>query len=232
MKNRSSDHSQPQDHRIRVAAERRQRMVFQLSEAALRVVGDEGLEGTTIDAIVGEAGVSRGTFYKYFDAPEALIREVGAALADELIMAVNPVLRIHTDPQVRLACGFRTVLALARSYPLLPRFLIHAGWPVTDHVPAFSRNVVANLAAGIDQGRFATSSLIVAQALVGGLTIGMMAALTEPDPAPSLDEQATLALLLALGVSGDEARRISILPVNIPDLPENGLLVRTRARDG
>jgi hypothetical protein len=120
------------------------------------------------------------------------------------------------------------VLQLARENPLLPRFIVRAGWPATDHVPAFSARVGANLAAGIAQGRFRTASLAVARALVGGAVIGMMATLINDDGGPEDDKAAAKMLLLSFGLAEDEATAIAnqSLPRAMDPI---GLLARARA---
>ncbi|HMS94139.1 MAG TPA: TetR/AcrR family transcriptional regulator [Tabrizicola sp.] len=212
---------------MRVAAERRQRMRAQLADAALKVAAAGGAEAVTVDAVIQAADVSRGTFYKYFDAPSALVRAVGAELAQDMILALRPMLDRLDDPGERLAVGFRTVLRLGRENPLMAGFLIRAGWPVTDHVPAFSARVGANLAAGIRAGRFRTPSLAVAQALVGGMVIGALAAQAQPG-AEEVEEAATCALLRGLGLDEAEARDLSRNDLPMAELPEDGLLARAR----
>ncbi len=219
-----------EDHRVRVAAQRRQRMRAQLCDAALRVMADSGPDAATVDAIVQAAGVSRGTFYKYFDAPADLIREVGIELAQEMIVTVGPVLQGHDDPAVRLSQGFRIILTLVRAEPVLGRFLIRAGWPVTDTVAAFSAQVVANLTEGLALGRFRQVPLAVAEALVGGLSIGMMRAVIAPGADPGLESKAAVTLLMALGLDDAEAASIAILPLLAVMLADGGLVARARTR--
>lgn len=215
----------PEDHRVRVAADRRRRMLAQLSAAALRVMAQAGAEGTTIDAIIQEAGVSRGTFYKYYDSPSSLIRAVGAELAEDLIRTVSPTLERFDDPAARLSAGFRTILHLARENPLLGQFLVNAGWPAKDHVPAFSERVGANLAAGIKQGRFKTSQA-VAEALVGGILIGILAEADIDNQNEALHFDATVALLRGVGLGTDEAETLASAPLGPSETMAGGLLER------
>lgn len=217
-----------EDHRVRVAADRRARMLDRLSRSAMRVMAHGGVEAITVDAIVAEAEVSRGTFYKYYDAPASLVREVGIQLSQELILSVSPSVQISSDPAVRLGTGFRLVLHVARKTPILPRFLVNSGWPSSDRVPAFTERVEANLAAGIEQGRFSGATLAITKAFVGGATIGMMANMLEADAGPEADAHAALSLLRALGLETVDALAIVRLPLPEP-VPFNGLLADASA---
>ena len=83
----------PEDHRVRVAARRRQQMLAKLWLAAVRVMARSGPEGMTVDNVILDAQVSRGTFYKYYDAPASLISAAGVELAEDLILSVSPALQ-------------------------------------------------------------------------------------------------------------------------------------------
>ena len=56
----------------------------QLCGAALHLFLEQGLETTTIDEITQEAGVSKGSFYRYFKDKEALVRHLFAPLHQEV----------------------------------------------------------------------------------------------------------------------------------------------------
>jgi AcrR family transcriptional regulator len=47
-----------------------------LCEVALKLWAERGFEGTPVDAIAREAGISKGTFYLYFESKDALLFEV------------------------------------------------------------------------------------------------------------------------------------------------------------
>ena len=103
------------DHRPRVAALRRERMRSRLIESALTLVAKNGVAATSIDDITSEAQVSRGTFYKYFDSPSALVEAVAKEVTNRLLALIDPVVLTHDDPVKRVATGVRLVLGLART---------------------------------------------------------------------------------------------------------------------
>lgn len=80
-----------------------------LIEAGLRLAEETGLEALTADVVVGEAGVSKGTFFHHFgDRPSYLIalhRHFHDALRDEVLAA---------DPDA--APGRDRVVAMSTAY--------------------------------------------------------------------------------------------------------------------
>lgn len=62
----------------------RQGRIQGLCRAGLKLFLASGIEGVTIDDIVGEAGVSKGSFYLYFKDKTELIEAILATMADDL----------------------------------------------------------------------------------------------------------------------------------------------------
>ena len=56
-----------------------------LSDAALRLFVERGLDGVTIDEITQAAGVAKGTFYRYFEDKAALVDALLAPVRRELL---------------------------------------------------------------------------------------------------------------------------------------------------
>jgi AcrR family transcriptional regulator len=100
-------------------ATQRERLLKGMVAAATR----DGYPGANVSAVIGEAGVSRPTFYDYFedrddcfvatviDVHERLLAEVRDAIAQEL-------------PQQALASTIKATLAFAGSQPAEARFLM------------------------------------------------------------------------------------------------------------
>ena len=214
----------PTDHRPVVAAQRRERMRTRLLATALALAAEQGMEAVTIDAVITRAAVARGTFYKYFDTPAALIQEVGHEVSDALIRAMHPAAERMEDPAERVTAGVRTVLRLARQHPQLGGFMARSGWPVMDVTHSFFKLVGHDLTLAIDTGRFAAMSTELALSTMAGTTIGAMHAIITADLPEDFPEQTAAAVLRALGLPAAEAMTLATAALATPALDIESLL--------
>ena len=106
-------------------------MRTRLLGSALQLVAAKGPGATSIDDVIAAAEVSRGTFYKYFPSPDALVRELAVEVAKDLVYLADPVVRERDDPAERVACGIRLVARLALHHPAAAGFLVQLVWPDT-----------------------------------------------------------------------------------------------------
>lgn len=60
-----------------------------LVEAALASFIAKGVNGASVDDIVGAAGVAKGTFYLYFDSKDSIVDAVAARMVDQVGDAVE-----------------------------------------------------------------------------------------------------------------------------------------------
>lgn len=75
-----------EDHRVRIAAERRARMRLRLLEAVMDSCAAQPEGGLpALDDVVNRAAVSKASFYKYFTSVEQAVDEVGRSLVDDMI---------------------------------------------------------------------------------------------------------------------------------------------------
>ena len=71
----------------RAAARRRVREA--LTSSARSLVAAEGFDGTTIDMITAGAGVSRRTFFRYFDTKESVLLDAYESLGAHIVAALR-----------------------------------------------------------------------------------------------------------------------------------------------
>src|SRR5690606_9490041 len=110
----------PTDFRVRTAEERRARMRARLISALHDIyLPDERGNAAVIDDVIRKAGVSRGTFYKYFDSIDEAVTELGRAMANDMLMTYQRLFGNVADPAIAVTAG--TVLTLSRA-ALEPRW--------------------------------------------------------------------------------------------------------------
>jgi len=70
----------------------------QLIEVATRLFAEHGYEGTSIEAVLAAAGVSRGALYHHFPGKEALFEAVVVAVSDQVTVDLAAAVSGRTDP--------------------------------------------------------------------------------------------------------------------------------------
>jgi len=93
------------ERRAEIGREKRARTKAQLIAAAKALFSKRPWESVTVDEVVNEAGVAKGTFYVHFND----MNELAAAVADELIQSFDELIQPQrlsiSDPLVRIAFG-------------------------------------------------------------------------------------------------------------------------------
>jgi AcrR family transcriptional regulator len=221
-----------QDHRTRVAAERRERMRKRLIESAMVVFAKKGIGSSVIPDVVAAAEVSHGSFYNYFRTNDELLLAVSDELSGEMVQLIAPAVDNIADPALRAATGMRCYLHLARSHRLLARFLAAAGLRVLGHQSAVFRYFPNDLEEGQQRGYFSQMMpikiMLDVTAGVALMAIDRMARSRTPKDYP--DQMAT-AVLRALGLAPAEIARVvaPALPKLVP--AADSLLARTKDVD-
>jgi AcrR family transcriptional regulator len=101
------------DHRVDVAEKKRLVMRARLLNATMRVVSNHALKMPTIDDVIREAGVSRGTFYNYFTSLEDVLVVIGHDLSNQMTTEILPLYDTLVEPWQRFSVGFRVFLVRA-----------------------------------------------------------------------------------------------------------------------
>ncbi len=95
----------------------------QLIEVATGLFADHGYEGTSIEAVLAAAGVSRGALYHHFAGKEALFTAVLEAVSDRVTAEVTEAIRDCTDPVDALRTGALAWIDLAGD-PVIQRIML------------------------------------------------------------------------------------------------------------
>jgi AcrR family transcriptional regulator len=188
--------------------------------AAMTLFAERGVTKVNISELAAATGMARGTIYSHVPDVDGLFQAVAARLAQEMTARVSAGMVAITDPAQRLSIGVRQYIRRAHDEPLWGRFMSRFGLS-----PALTQELLASdpavdLQAGIASGRYRISGEQL-PAMVGLLVGGTLAAML-----PVLDGRSTWRdagadtaelLLVALGVSRDEARALAT--AELPPLP-------------
>lgn len=185
--------------RAEIGRQKRERTSVRLIDAAMRVVARLGPGTVTIDDVIAEAAVARGTFYNYFNTIDDVLVAVGVGISDQLIvrMAAD---RHFADPALRVGAAVRRFIQLAMADS-------NAGWvivrialltaPIGDRM---RDEIATDLLDGIRTGRFRVESAQAASDAVLGLGMMGMRSVLRNEAGPEHAEHIAEMVLRALGV--------------------------------
>jgi len=217
------------DHRPRVAAERRKRMRRKLLESALLVFAEKGAEASIIEDVIAAAGVSRGTFYNYFDANADLLVAAIEELGNDVVDTIEARVAVWPSPAARLVTGLRLYIDAARRFPLFARFLAKVGPQAIGPDSRVYKYIPHHIAEAIASGEFVAMpapvalDMIVAAGLIAVARISTGAA--DPDYLRAL----MLALTRSLGLDPAKAEAVVAEPLASIEFDEDSLIVRSQA---
>jgi AcrR family transcriptional regulator len=95
----------------------------QLIEVATSLFAERGYEGTSIEAVLAAAGVSRGALYHHFAGKEALFTAVLEAVSERITAEVTEAISDCTDPVDAMHTGALAWIDLAGD-PVIQRVML------------------------------------------------------------------------------------------------------------
>ena len=95
----------------------------QLIEVATQLFTEHGYEGTSIEAVLSAAGVSRGALYHHFAGKEALFEAVLTAVSERVMVELTAVIQDCTDPVDALRTAALAWIGLAAD-PVVQRVVL------------------------------------------------------------------------------------------------------------
>lgn len=206
-----------QDHRTRVGRERSARTETRILEAALRVFAEMGPEAPKIDDFVVAAGISRGTFYNYFEGVNELLEATSEWTTRELVATIEAALEGIEAPALRFGVGLRLFLAKAHADPVWCRFVARV-WKLGGlDLPT------RDLDAGLRLGAFRAPSTRVAQDLLFGGVREALLRIGNEGTEPAYCAQMTQLCLQALGAA--PSLIAAVLHHDLPTLASHGKTV-------
>ena len=195
-----------EDHRVRVARQKRERMRAHLLKSVMAVYHGEREGGAAvIDDVVRHADVARGTFYQYFPSLEDAVAECGSELAVEMTQGIYAIYDVLEDPMMRVSTGFQTFLLRSLMDKQWGAFLSHIGLLAGDNL--MIRHITQDIATGIETGDFFMPSPEIGVDLLVGAKIEAMRRIISGRGNLAYVKAMTAMVLHAFGVTPPKAEK-------------------------
>ena len=151
----------------------------QILEAAERCLGRSGYHGTTMDDVVRESGLSKGSLYWHFSSKEDLLLALFERYEEEFYRAWGPEGRVAESVQETVMAGVPLLFEMgARAGELMPVWLGFLEQPrarrrLADLYARSREALAALIERGIDRGELAPISATAIAAGITGLAEGL-----------------------------------------------------------
>jgi AcrR family transcriptional regulator len=180
-----------------------------LTEAALRLMSERGINGTSVSEIAAEAELANGTFYLYFKDKS----EIVAAVCQAVTLAMHNEMdsrRLSLDEgSARVAFGTQQFIEIAAAEPTWGRLLMSAFTEFEAIKDDISRYMRLDVALGVEQGCFTESvDEFVIDNLLAILRAGIESRLDGANA--EVGARAAEYHLRVLGMSAADAHRVRV----------------------
>lgn len=215
----------PDDHRVRTGAARREKTRQKLLSTAVSVFAEKGVDAPSIDEFIAAAGVSRGTFYNHFKTTRELLDAVTAEVSDEVIATIEGTVAGIDNPVQRVACGCAMYMQVAVDHPAWGAFITRTGMRGTASGQLVDVYLPRDLELARDQGLASFPSVRAARdALLGSLRQGIESVLSGAAPQEHLRDTLGIALR-GIGVPKGQISRLMAVPLAEIEWPPMLLLL-------
>jgi AcrR family transcriptional regulator len=195
--------------RASIGLEKRERTRSSLIAAAYRVFAHKEADAVTIDEIIAEAAVARGTFYNYFQTREEVLTAVAATLSDEMNHSIWAQSAEIEDPATRMAIAIRQFLHQSIRDSTWGWVIVRYGLVAAPLSETIATGVTTDLEAGIQLQRFQVEHKQAAIDLILGTGLMAMRTILGGHLEPDYPEQIAELILKTLGVEEREAHSIA-----------------------
>ncbi len=187
---------------------KRARTRARLTEAALKLMSQRGINATSVSEIAAEAELANGTFYLYFQDKAEIIAVVCQAVTRAMHDDMSSTRSSLDDGAARVAFGTQQFIEIAAAEPVWGRLLVSAFTEFEAIKEDIAHYMRLDVALGIEQGRFdGPLDEFMIDVHLAILRVGVTARLA--GAGPDVSARAAAYQLRILGMSMAEASRVS-----------------------
>lgn len=182
-------------------------------ERAIPVFAQHGPDVPVIDDFVKAAGISRGTFYNYFQTTDELLEATVETLSNEVIAMIVPVVRDIRDPLLRFATAARLYYRRATHDPMFRAFL----GSVSSVGALALENARGDLEQAMELGLIKVRDVELAQAIAAGIMVFALKTRAAQVADDEHGSQVVRAILAGLGTAPTRIERTLRQPLPLPE---------------
>jgi AcrR family transcriptional regulator len=194
--------------RAEIGREKRARTSAQLVAAASSLFARQTVESVTVDDVVKEAGVAKGTFYVHFED----LRALAAAVAQDLVQSFDDLLQpgrlAISEPALRIAFGCSCFIDKALTDPAWARVVARMATLTPNGLEVARSRFLEDMrrfSKGLPQGRVSPE---LSLEIVSGILLQLMAAFGDGRLSRRHREDAIAAILRAIGLDAKQAKSV------------------------
>jgi AcrR family transcriptional regulator len=184
-----------------------------LVRAGQTLFAAHAVDAVSIDEIVGEAGVAKGSFYKHFADKEALLTAVVREIRNRIETQVTAVNADVLDPARRVARAICVYLRFVADQPEQGGVLVRndrSGQSLPTH--KLNKGAVDDVRAGLAEGRFTVPTVDAGALFIQGVGHAGLTRFNGERDAPSniwMGQQLCQLVLRGLGIAAGDAELIA-----------------------
>lgn len=194
--------------RAEIGREKRARTRAQLVAAASALFARRAVESVTVDEVIQEAGVAKGTFYVHFNDLSALIAAVADALVNSIDELLQPVRLSIDDPALRIAYGCSCFIDKALTDPDWAGLAARMATTVAKGGEVARRRLYEDLKQNTKRLPRGSVSAELGQEVVVGILVQVLGAIAEGKLLSRDREGVLAAILRAIGLDARQVKSV------------------------
>ena len=195
--------------RAQIGRDKRAKTRAQLVAAARSLYARQPIESVTVDDLVGEAGVAKGTFYVHFTSLDEVRGAVADEMAQQLDDLLQPVRLALADPIERIAAGCAAFVGEALRNRVWAALVARGAAAMPEFGQAARVHLIEDLRLAAARGQLQETTPELAAEFTNGIVLQAIRSAAERRLVPEERSAVIAAILRAIGLSAGRARKIA-----------------------